>query len=129
MPRGSEKRHHTRVSGQVTLRVACAELPSIEMETDNLSLGGVYCRSDRDLPPMTQLRLSIFLPSPDGRPARLHYPIEVDAVVVRSEPVTAAAAGDPSGNGHAYRLALFFPSLAAEARQALSGYLEPAREA
>jgi hypothetical protein len=126
MPRGSEKRLHTRVSGQVTLRVSCSDLPRIEMETDNLSLGGVYCRSDRDLPPMTKLRLSIFLPSHDGRPARLHYPIEVDAVVVRSEPVTEPPAGASPGNGHAYRLALFFPSLATEAREALSGYLNPA---
>ena len=97
-PRGKEQRRHSRFDGQITLRTASAAgLGTIEMETANLSIGGAYCLSDRAIPPMTRLQLNIFLPSSDGRPATLHYPIEVTAVVVRSEPL--------NGNGVSAALA------------------------
>ena len=85
-PRGKEENHHDRFDGQITLRtVASAGLGTIEMETANLSVGGAHCLSDRAIPPMTRLQLNIFLPSRDGRTGTLHYPIQVTAVVVRSE--------------------------------------------
>ena len=98
-PRGKEKRRHGRLQERVTLRtVSTAGLGTIVMETSNLSLGGAYCLSDREIPPLTRLQLNIFLPSTDGRTAQLHYPIEVDAVVVRTEPLNGdgtPAAADP----------------------------------
>jgi c-di-GMP-binding flagellar brake protein YcgR len=116
-PRGKEKRHHDRVSDRLTLRTLTPDLDTIEMETANLSLGGAYCLSSRSIPPMTKLRLNIFLPSTDGRPAHLHYPIEVDAVVVRAEQLNANQA-----NG-AYRLALFFSNMEDKDRHELARYL------
>ncbi|MFQ5766516.1 MAG: hypothetical protein ACE5ID_00815 [Acidobacteriota bacterium] len=94
-PRGKEQRRHDRVPGRVTLRTVATDLASSEMETDNLSLGGAYCLSHHSIPIMTRLRLNIFLPSSDGRKAQLHYPIEVDAVVVRSEPLKGHTAAEP----------------------------------
>ncbi|MFQ5719147.1 MAG: PilZ domain-containing protein [Acidobacteriota bacterium] len=85
-PRGQEKRRHVRVEERLTLRtVDAAGLGTIEMETANLSLGGATCLSRKPIPPMTRLQLSIFLPSTDGRNATLHYPVQVEAVVVRTE--------------------------------------------
>ena len=126
-PRGKEKRSHPRLSEKLTLRtISAGEFGTIEMETANLSLGGAYCLSDRDIEPMTQIRLSIFLPSTDGRPAQLHYPIEVDAVVVRSDLVNGSA---PPGDGPmAYRLALFFSRIADKDRQLLASYLEAGKD-
>jgi hypothetical protein len=116
-PRGREKRRHDRVSEQLTLRTLTSDLGTIEMETSNLSLGGAYCLSSRSIPPMTKLHLNIFLPSTDGRPARLHYPLEVDAVVVRSERL------DERQDNGSYRLALFFADMNDKDRQELARYL------
>ena len=130
-PRGQEKRRHQRVSGRITLRTAStAGLGTIEMETANLSLGGATCLSDQAIPPMTRLQLSIFLPSTDGRLAKLHYPIEVDAVVVRTERLNGTGGeGDPppgqapKPNTVQYRLAVFFSHMAEKDRDLLSRYL------
>lgn len=145
-PKGKEQRSRKQPTKQPTLRTLSPELGTIEMETGNLSLGGAYCLSERSIPPMTRLKLSIFLPSNDGRPARLHYPIEVDAVVVRAEPLNgkpSAAAAKPAGRGgraqskrraagpaapRQYRLALFFADMAEDAKAALASYLRAARD-
>lgn len=113
-PRGHEKRRHSRISEGLTLRMVAGndDFGTIELETSNLSLGGAYCLCNRSIEPMTCLKLEIFLPSTDGRTARLHYPIEVDAVVVRSEEL------DDS-----YRLALFFSGIAEKDRAILASYL------
>ncbi len=116
-PRGQEKRKHDRVSRPLTLQTISAEYGTIEMEISNLSLGGAYCLSTREIPAMTQLRLNIFLPSSDGHEARLHFPIDVEAVVVRAEDVNGNG-GDP-----AWRLALFFSRMAEQDREVLARYL------
>jgi hypothetical protein len=116
-PRGKEKRRHDRVSDRLTLRTLSSDLGTVELETSNLSLGGAYCLSSRSIAPMTRLHLNIFLPSTDGRPAQLHYPLEVEAVVVRSERLNGAEA-----NG-SYRLALFFADMNDKDRQELARYL------
>ena len=116
-PRGQEKRKHDRVSQNLTLQTIGSEYGTIEMEISNLSLEGAYCLSSREIPAMTRLRLNIFLPSTDGHEARLHFPIDVEAVVVRAEDV----------NGHdgdaSWRLALFFSQIAEQDRQVLARYL------
>ncbi|TDI28106.1 MAG: PilZ domain-containing protein [Acidobacteria bacterium] len=116
-PRGQEQRKHDRVSRPLTLRTISSEYGTIEMEISNLSLGGAYCLSTREIPAMTQLRLNIFLPSTDGHAARLHFPIDVEAVVVRAEDVNGHD-GDP-----AWRLALFFSRMATQDREVLARYL------
>ncbi len=122
-PRGEEKRQHRRVSDRLTLQTLGEEYGTIEMEVANLSLGGAYCLSSQEIPAMTRLNLNIFLPSSDGRQAQLHYPLDVEAVVVRAEDV----------NGHegglSWRLALFFSRIGEEDRQVLARYLASVPEA
>lgn len=102
---------------RLTLRTLSPGLDSIELETANLSMGGAWCHSSRRLAPMTRLKLSIFLPSRDGRPARLHAPLDIDAVVVRAE--------KSAENG--WRLALFFAGMNAADRAFLADYLDAER--
>lgn len=116
-PRGQEKRKHGRVSPNLTLQTIGSEYGTIEMEISNLSLGGAYCLSSREIPAMTQLHLNIFLPSSDGHEARLHNPLEVEAVVVRAEDANGHG-GDP-----AWRLALFFSRMDEHDREILAQYL------
>ena len=116
-PRGRERRQHERMAERLTLRTLSPDLDSIELETANLSMGGAWCHSSRRLTPMTRLKLSIFLPSHDGRPARLHAPLDIDAVVVRAE---------KNGDG-GWRLALFFAAMSAADRAFLAAYLDAER--
>lgn len=116
-PRGKERRKHERTPERLTLRTVAAGHDSIELETANLSLGGAWCHSSRRLAPMTRLQLSIFLPSLDGRPARLNEPLAIDAVVVRAE---------KNGDGR-WRLALFFAGMSAADRAFLAEYLDTDR--
>jgi len=102
---------------RLTLRTLSPDLDSIELETANLSMGGAWCHSSRRLAPMTRLKLCIFLPSSDGRAARLHSPLDIDAVVVRAEK------SDDGG----WRLALFFAGMSAADRDFLAGYLDAER--
>ena len=116
-PRGQEKRQHERVAERLTLQTMSAEYGTIEMEVANLSLGGAYCVANHEIPAMTRLNLNIFLPSTDGRDARLHYPIDVEAVVVRAENLNSSP-HDPE-----WRLALFFSRVSEDDRQVLARYL------
>jgi hypothetical protein len=116
-PRGQEKRKHGRVSPKLTLKTMGSEYGTIEMEIANLSLGGAYCLSSWEIPAMTRLHLNIFLPSSDGHEARLHHPLDVEAVVVRAENANGHG-GDP-----AWRLALFFSRMAEQDREVLARYL------
>jgi hypothetical protein len=86
-----------------------------EMQTENLSVGGVYCSSSQDFPEMTKLAVRLRLPMNDRRLSVAT--VEAEAVVVRRELVRAAD-GDPQ-----YRLALFFTNMDDRSSDLLTDYL------
>lgn len=116
-PRGLERRQQPRYERRVTLRTVAGVHGLIELESANIGPGGAYCISPSPLEEMSRLEVMLFLSDPARGGARLHYPLRIDSVVVRSE---------PGGDGR-YNVALFFPHLTSEQRTLLDQYL-PAAE-
>jgi hypothetical protein len=113
MKSSDEKRRDPRVSDRVIVRSAHA---AGNLETINLSAGGLLCTSPAWVAPMTRMALSLELPMPAHESPRL---VEGEAVVVRTDP--PAPTTNPGGG---YRVALFFSRMDDEHRQALNQFLK-----
>lgn len=112
MSRSDEKRRHPRVAKRI--RVRSRFEGAVELETVDLSIGGLSCTAPLSLPLMTRLALQINLPDDGG--SRKEQSIEGEAVVVRSEPSTS-----PHEPG--YRIALFFSRMEESHRRSLVEFL------
>jgi hypothetical protein len=110
-PRGDERRKHPRFERPLELTDGQPEQGFAVLETMNVSLGGVLCRVDRFLEPMTRLKVQGRVPGSDQT-------LRADAVVVRVEPEVEVADRDD------YRVALFFQQMGEEDRAVLQDYLE-----
>lgn len=108
-----ERRVHPRVYRQIELEGSHGG-HTARLVAKNLSLGGLYCTSDRDFPEMTRLGVRLLLPARSGDVAP-GDPLDIDAVVVRAQPAS-------NGNG-AFELALLFPALNAYQRDRLARFL------
>lgn len=117
MSNPSERRVHPRHSTEFDVQATPQDGSVVaRMVAENLSLGGLYCTSSSDLAEMTQVAVRLMLPGGNGD--RSLSPLDLDAVVVRREPLT------PSSSGEArYKLALFFTSVNDEARSRLLSFL------
>ena len=113
MKSSDEKRRDPRVSDRVIVRSAHA---AGNLETINLSAGGLLCTSPAWVAPMTRMALSLELPMPTPKAPRL---VEGEAVVVRTDP--PAPTTSPGGG---YRGALFLSRMDDEHRQALHQFLK-----
>lgn len=82
----------------------------------NLSLGGLYCTSDRDFPEMTRLAVRLMLPSQSGGGGDLE-PVEVAAVVVRRKKLSSIT------NRDRFELALLFTALDTAQRERIAHFL------
>ena len=108
-----EKRRDPRVSDRVLVRSAHG---AGNLETINLSAGGLLCTSPAWVAPMTKMALSLELPGPARNGPTL---VEGEAVVVRTDPPA------PTTNpGDGYRVALFFSRMEDAHRQALNQFLK-----
>jgi len=114
MSRTDEKRRDPRVTQRLPVRTQ--HEGGVELETINLSVGGLFCTSPSFLAPMTRMALALTLPTPSGSPAAV---VEGEAVVVRTEP----SAPTPAHQGR-YRIALFFSRMHDDHRQALKQFLQ-----
>ena len=112
----AERRRHPRVEARFEMRGSpCDGGVVARMVARNLSLAGLQCVSTADFPEMTRLAVRMLLPDsadPAGRP------VELEAVVVRSEVEPPSLAGEAR-----YRLSLFFTGVADDARECLARFL------
>src|SRR5947207_10825881 len=95
---GRERRVHPRVNASLPF-AAQVDGRLVHIETDNLSEGGAYCRSEIRFPVMTRMEVSLELPVGAGR-EDVESLIHLQAVVVRCDP-------HPVSSG-TWNLALFF---------------------
>ncbi len=109
-----ERRAHPRRRVQFEIEGAARGRSTLaRMTAQDLSLGGLHCRSDVDFPEMTRLAVRLLLPSPND--GHLH-PVDLEAVVVRRRAVNRGATRH-------YELALYFTHLSADARERLARFV------
>jgi c-di-GMP-binding flagellar brake protein YcgR len=111
--KGAERRKHPRA--RINLEaVLQGERPEedLRLKVLNFSAGGFFCRSSREIEPLTRLGITFQFPPYAEHPPRT---IETTAVVVRCEK------SDSSHGG--YKMASAFLSLAPEAKQHIQGYV------
>ncbi len=113
MKSSDEKRRDPRISDRVIVRSAQG---AGNLETINLSAGGLLCTSPAWVAPMTRMALSLELPGLERDGPTL---VEGEAVVVRTDP--PAPTTNPGGG---YRVALFFSRMDDEHRLALNQFLK-----
>jgi len=116
-----DRRAHPRVDTAVDLRIQPDEGGTVaRVVTGNLSLGGLYCTSQVDIPEMTRLAVRLMLPGLGGNGGE--EPVDLQAVVVRRRELPSH-----TSNGARFELALYFTSLDDMARARLSRYLDTQR--
>ena len=116
MAEPQEKRRHPRVRDRLTLRTSSAETGPVEMSTTNLSLGGAHVVTNRYMPMMTRVEVTLHLPPDAGIESRPR-PLKAEAVVVRVHPPA------PSPEPRSFEMALFFSRMEPHDRAALARYL------
>src|SRR5262249_39372392 len=114
-----ERRVHPRITANLPFATQL-DGRVVRIETDNLSEGGAYCRSEARFPVMTRMDVSLELPTGAGR-EDVDGLVHLQAVVVRCDP-------HPEASG-VWRLALFFPVLDPDVRDRLAHYVRGRRAA
>jgi c-di-GMP-binding flagellar brake protein YcgR len=117
MSRPNDKRRHPRVAHR--LRVRSKDRDALELETIDLSAGGLNCSSPVFIPPMTKMALALVLPETNVGHAVSEQQIHGEAVVVRTEP-----SAREKGNGGPFQVALFFSRMEETDRQRLQIFLK-----
>jgi hypothetical protein len=115
----TDRRAHPRYPSEVEVQGTPEEGGVVaRMVASNLSMGGLQCTSTADFPEMTRLAVRLMLPTKVN--GRLETrPVDVEAVVVRREPMTSASSGEER-----FELALFFTGVSTGDREILGRYLE-----
>jgi hypothetical protein len=118
-PDAGERRAHPRINASVPFATQL-DGRLVRIETDNLSEGGAYCRSEARFPVMTRMDVSLELPVGAGR-EDVDSLVHLQAVVVRCDP-------HPQLSGF-WSLALFFPAPDPDVRERLARYVRGRRAA
>jgi PilZ domain len=116
MSKPEDKRRHPRIAQRLKVKSSSRE-PQLELETIDLSVGGLRCTAPVFLPPMTKMALSLVLPGTPGAGDGHEQVVNGEAVVVRSDPPAPARPGD------LYRVALFFSRMDEADRKRLQDFL------
>ncbi len=112
-----ERRQSRRISTDLELTVAGLDEATVPARTLNLSAGGAYLIVRDQLAPLSKLELGIELPAlPVEEKGGRTWMLQVEAVVVRSEPTTEAGGG--------YRVGVAFMNMSPGDRARLEDYID-----
>jgi hypothetical protein len=115
---GVERRAHPRIPTEFQLQGSSEKGGVVaRMVANNLSLAGLRCTSASDFPEMTRLAVRLLLPTNNGSENETE-PVDLEAVVVRSQPLAPA-----SGGSARFELGLFFTGVDDETRQRLASFI------
>ena len=114
-----ERRVHPRITASLPFATQL-DGRHVRIETDNLSEGGAYCRSEARFPVMTHMDVSLELPTGAGR-EDVDGQVHLQAIVVRCDP-------HPQASG-LWSLALYFPAPEPDVREKLARYVRGRRAA
>lgn len=94
-----EKRSTPRVEEKLPIRVAEGDYRAV-VETKNISASGVYFTTEKAIPPMSKVIITLLLPTS----ARKNTKVECNGTVVRIVPISAQ-------NKTMYETAIFFDDI------------------
>ncbi len=106
-----ERRAAPRVSERIQFAIT-QDGSLIEAETNNLSISGAYCTTNRFIPPMTKLQVQFELPDGSKRTT-----VHCSGVVVRMEPIVS------SPERGSYHIAIFFSDISEQGRNTIAQFV------
>ena len=116
MAKKDDRRSFPRIKDEgLALKLNTGEFDIIT-HTLNISASGIYCKTDRELPIMSRVKLILMLPE-SSKDEKATKGIEVTGVVVREHPVII------EGRIKHYDVAIFFENLSARHRKIISDYI------
>jgi len=115
----SERRKHPRIYRKLPIKIK-ADLFDLVTESQNLSLSGVYCQSDKCLGLMTKVNIVMLLPIRRERLKTVTKKVHCEGIVVRVEKSPQAT--------DKFNLAVFFNRITKANRDIISRYIESHRE-
>lgn len=113
--RKKERRRAERVDVSIPLDVS-GEVESTGGETINISMNGIYFRSNQHIDPLTKVRMGLVIPV-DREGGNKEKKAMFDGVVVRTEPETS---DDKPDN---YRIAVYITYMSKKSREILSDFI------
>jgi hypothetical protein len=108
----NERRGEPRLDNNIPVKF-CQEGGDFVAETQNISRSGTYCHVDKNIEPMTKLKIHLLLTSP-GEGKKGAHKVSCEGVVVRCEPVV---------DGEGYQLAVFFSDITKRDAEYITDYV------
>ena len=107
-----EKRSTPRVEEKLPIRVAEGDYRAV-VETKNISASGVYFTTEKAIPPMSKVMITLLLPTS----ARKNTKVECNGTVVRIVPISAQ-------NKTMYETAIFFDDITEKTKNIISRHVK-----
>jgi len=107
-----EKRSTPRIKEKLAIKVMEGDYCTV-VETNNISATGLYFTTDRPLPLMSKVIITLLLPASSGRTSK----IECNGTVVRTSPMAIA-------NKTIYETAIFFDDITEKTKCLISRYIK-----
>ena len=108
----NEKRRTPRIEKKLPLKVMEGDYCTV-VETKNISASGVYFTTDKPLPLMSKVMITLLLPSQGGKNKK----IKLSGTVVRIVPID-------SDKKHLFETAIFFDDVTDKTKEAISQYVK-----
>lgn|SRR3989338_4388992 len=121
MMTNEERRTFPRIADErLSLKLKSGDFDAVT-HTLNISASGIYCKTEKEIPLMSKVKLVLMMPdaSKDERPLKS---LEVEGVVVREHPVMI------DGRIKHYDMAIFFSDLSEKNREIISNYIAKQKE-
>lgn len=111
MDRSDEKRQTPRVEEKLPIKIIEGDSGMV-VETKNISASGTYFITDRPMPVMSRVMITLLIPDTDGKNSK----VECGGTVVRTVPTTI------QGKTF-YETAIFFDDIAEKAKNTILKYI------
>jgi c-di-GMP-binding flagellar brake protein YcgR len=111
-----DRRKAVRIPAKLAMEIRISDVDTAKVESINVSANGVYFISDKYIPELTKLDITLELPAKKGQRARGRN-VVCSGVVVRTEPPEQLSGVDE------YEIACYFTSIDPADRETLETYI------
>jgi len=108
----NERRRDPRLNNNIPVKI-CQEGGDLVAETQNISRSGAYCCVNKNIEPMTRLKIHLMLTPPEEGKKGARK-VSCEGVVVRCQPVV---------EGKGYHLAIFFSDITKRDAEYITDYV------